>query len=90
MRDTALNHIARMQRSRRRLARGPSFRPPSPPSRQTTHAATYIICTNPRSGSWLLSEGLAATALAGNPRNGSTSKRSSVSAHGGAWIMNAI
>jgi LPS sulfotransferase NodH len=29
---------------------------------------TYVICTNPRSGSWLLSEGLASTALAGNPR----------------------
>ncbi len=29
---------------------------------------TYIICTNPRSGSWLLSEGLAATSIAGNPR----------------------
>jgi LPS sulfotransferase NodH len=30
--------------------------------------ATYIICTNPRSGSWLLSEGLTSTSLAGNPR----------------------
>jgi LPS sulfotransferase NodH len=30
--------------------------------------ATYIICTNPRSGSWLLSEGLASTSIAGNPR----------------------
>jgi LPS sulfotransferase NodH len=30
--------------------------------------ATYIICTNPRSGSWLLSEGLASTSVAGNPR----------------------
>jgi LPS sulfotransferase NodH len=29
---------------------------------------TYIICTNPRSGSWLLAEGLTATARAGNPR----------------------
>jgi LPS sulfotransferase NodH len=29
---------------------------------------TYIICTNPRSGSWLFSEGLASTSLAGNPR----------------------
>ena len=29
---------------------------------------TYIICTNPRSGSWLLSEGLASTSVAGNPR----------------------
>jgi LPS sulfotransferase NodH len=29
---------------------------------------TYLVCTNPRSGSWLLSEGLASTHLAGNPR----------------------
>jgi LPS sulfotransferase NodH len=29
---------------------------------------TYIICTNPRSGSWLLSDGLASTSIAGNPR----------------------
>ena len=28
----------------------------------------YFICTNPRSGSWLLSEGLGSTGLAGNPR----------------------
>ena len=31
-------------------------------------AASYVICTNPRSGSWLLSEGLAATGVAGHPR----------------------
>ncbi|WP_321965429.1 Stf0 family sulfotransferase [Paraburkholderia sp. J7] len=30
--------------------------------------ATYVICTNPRSGSWLLSEGLTSTSLAGKPR----------------------
>ena len=30
--------------------------------------ADYVICTNPRSGSWLLSEGLGSTRLAGNPR----------------------
>ena len=34
----------------------------------TAPTATYIICTNPRSGSWLLSEGLASTSVAGNPR----------------------
>ncbi|HET6251271.1 MAG TPA: DUF6065 family protein [Tepidisphaeraceae bacterium] len=28
----------------------------------------YFICTNPRSGSWLLSEGLALTSVAGNAR----------------------
>jgi LPS sulfotransferase NodH len=31
-------------------------------------AVHYIICTNPRSGSWLLSVGLASTGAAGNPR----------------------
>lgn len=29
---------------------------------------TYVICTNPRSGSWLLSDGLTATGIAGTPR----------------------
>lgn len=29
---------------------------------------TYIICTTPRSGSWLLSEGLESTGLGGRPR----------------------
>ncbi len=38
------------------------------PSRKTSPTTTYVICTNPRSGSWLLSEGLASTAVAGNPR----------------------
>jgi len=38
--------------------------------RQARHVApiAYIICTNPRSGSWLLSDGLTATGLAGRPR----------------------
>lgn len=29
---------------------------------------SYVICTSPRSGSWLLSEGLQATKIAGRPR----------------------
>jgi LPS sulfotransferase NodH len=29
---------------------------------------SYIICTTPRSGSWLLSDGLASTGIAGRPR----------------------
>jgi len=36
--------------------------------RSLQSAADYVICTNPRSGSWLLSEGLGSTRLAGNPR----------------------
>jgi len=38
--------------------RGPALHP----------TAAYVICTNPRSGSWLLSEGLTATGVAGHPR----------------------
>ena len=41
---------------------------PAKPLLWKAPAATYIICTNPRSGSWLLSEGLSSTGLAGNPR----------------------
>jgi LPS sulfotransferase NodH len=68
IRRMALHHLALAQEPRSELARtnksvitGGSFRWTSP-------TATYIICTNPRSGSWLLSEGLASTLLAGNPR----------------------
>jgi LPS sulfotransferase NodH len=38
------------------------------PHAPTSVRQTYLICTNPRSGSWLLSEGLASTSVAGNPR----------------------
>jgi LPS sulfotransferase NodH len=30
--------------------------------------SSYVICTNPRSGSWLLSDGLISTGVAGTPR----------------------
>lgn len=33
-----------------------------------TPKISYIICTNPRSGSWLLGDGLASTGIAGIPR----------------------
>jgi LPS sulfotransferase NodH len=36
--------------------------------RWTAPVATYIICATPRSGSWLLSDGLASTGVAGRPR----------------------
>ena len=48
-----------------------SRREPAGAPRQTGRAFpdfTYIICTTPRSGSWLLSDGLASTSRAGNPR----------------------
>lgn len=60
------------------LALAPPHRRPLPGIQKSaktsalTHSklpvTTYIICTNPRSGSWLLSEGLASTGVAGNPR----------------------
>ncbi len=37
-------------------------------SKQFRSGPLYVICTNPRSGSWLLSEGLSRTSVAGNPR----------------------
>src|SRR5690349_415976 len=33
----------------------------------TRMRAAYLICTNPRSGSWLVAEGLRATGVAGRP-----------------------
>ncbi len=39
-----------------------------PPTATPAPRVTYVICTTPRSGSWLLSDGLRSTALAGNPR----------------------
>ena len=38
------------------------------PARATSGVrASYLICTNPRSGSWLLAEGMRATGVAGRP-----------------------
>src|SRR5579862_2436407 len=50
-----------------RVTRGAAAKKPRA-LRWSSPAATYLICTNPRSGSWLLSEGLTATGVAGNPR----------------------
>jgi trehalose 2-sulfotransferase len=44
-----------------------SFRRAGRPHRPAP-TTTYIICTNPRSGSWLLSDGLESTSIAGHPR----------------------
>src|ERR1700722_14839480 len=62
------NPLAWSLPSRRRPARGHGHGPTPRPAYPLAPALTYLICTNPRSGSWLLSEGLAATSLAGNPR----------------------
>jgi LPS sulfotransferase NodH len=57
--SAALLLLRSQHRKRRRAAQVPVWSAPS---------ATYIICTNPRSGSWLLSDGLTSTGVAGNPR----------------------
>jgi LPS sulfotransferase NodH len=45
------------------------LRAPQAPHRPALHATSaYVVCTNPRSGSWLFSEGLGATGVAGHPR----------------------
>ncbi|MGB8407086.1 MAG: Stf0 family sulfotransferase [Mycobacterium sp.] len=46
----------------------PAQRHPDRISDRLIPSLTYVICTNPRSGSWLLCEGLTSSALAGNPR----------------------
>jgi LPS sulfotransferase NodH len=70
-RSLALHHLARRLASRK-LGRAPVRAVGNVTTTQslvwTSPAVTYVICTNPRSGSWLLSEGLASTGLAGNPR----------------------
>jgi LPS sulfotransferase NodH len=62
VRGLALQQLAHKRRLR--------ARPNSPLSSKHASASilSYIICTNPRSGSWLLSEGLGATRVAGRPR----------------------
>jgi LPS sulfotransferase NodH len=63
-RGLALYHLVR---SRPRSSGG--ARPVSSlPRWSTRETATYLICATPRSGSWLLSDGLRATRVAGNPR----------------------
>jgi len=64
----AVYHLALARPSRRLPASFNKGLITAKPTRSTSPTATYIICTNPRSGSWLFSEGLASTSLAGNPR----------------------
>src|ERR1700693_1244971 len=66
VRSIAMYHFARSRPPSRVSARRRDTTIQDP--RWISPTATYIICTNPRSGSWLLSEGLASTSLAGNPR----------------------
>lgn len=68
IRSIAMYHLARSRPLRRVSARSNGNVTIVQPPRWISPTATYIICTNPRSGSWLLSEGLASTSLAGNPR----------------------
>ncbi len=72
VRSIAMYQLTQSRALRPVSARTNTRRHSSPRLLQPPHSiaptATYIICTNPRSGSWLLSEGLASTSLAGNPR----------------------
>ena len=68
VRSMALHHLALSRQLRRAPAPCNGNISTARPLIWTSPVATYIICTNPRSGSWLLSEGLASTGLAGNPR----------------------
>jgi len=64
----AMYHVARARQLRRVSAGSGRNVTIARPLNKISPTATYIICTNPRSGSWLLSDGLASTSLAGNPR----------------------
>jgi LPS sulfotransferase NodH len=68
IRSAALHHLVRSRSQYYVQARNSKNGTVVPFQHRTAPAAAYIICTNPRSGSWLLSEGLASTSLAGNPR----------------------
>jgi LPS sulfotransferase NodH len=68
IRSVAMHHVARSRSRRRASASRGGNATITLPLRSITPSATYIICTNPRSGSSLLSDGLASTSLAGNPR----------------------
>jgi hypothetical protein len=65
-RSLAIHQLARLRPNRRVIPHAQVKPQEQGPVRMAP--TTYIICTNPRSGSWLLSEGLASTSLAGNPR----------------------
>ncbi len=57
-----------MSRTTHRTRRRPGLIPNFWAVPAVAPVTSYLICTNPRSGSWLLSDGLAATSAAGNPR----------------------
>src|SRR5271156_5534546 len=68
IRRMAMHHLALLQPPRRVCAGSKRSAMNAMPLPWISSSITYIICTSPRSGSWLLSEGLASTSLAGNPR----------------------
>jgi LPS sulfotransferase NodH len=85
VRMAALRHLALSRRRRRvRTVHGGNVKSMRP-LRRVSPAATYIICTNPRSGSYLLSDGLASTGLAGNPREWFNTLQEQQ--HGARWRM---
>lgn len=66
--SVALQRASGVQRPRAPVGASPGKQAIPFSERGISPLATYVICTNPRSGSWLLSEGLASTSQAGNPR----------------------
>jgi LPS sulfotransferase NodH len=68
VRQMAMLHLSRARSLPRRpvVTDTPAKKAPWPI--WSSAALTYIICTNPRSGSWLLSDGLSSTHIAGYPR----------------------
>jgi LPS sulfotransferase NodH len=85
LRRVALYHLVRSQPPRRPPTRGSGGVTAVQSLRRIPAAASYVICTNPRSGSVLLSNALASTSVAGNPRewfNASEEQR-----HRALWRM---
>jgi LPS sulfotransferase NodH len=67
-RQMAMLHLARSRAIRHAFADINGHATAAQMPAWASATATYIICTNPRSGSWLLSDGLSSTSEAGNPR----------------------
>jgi LPS sulfotransferase NodH len=84
VRSAVLFRLTRPQLQRRRMQRGRGQTTASPRV-AIAPKLSYVICTNPRSGSWLLSDGLTSTGLAGNPREWFNTLEEQQ--HGARWRM---
>jgi LPS sulfotransferase NodH len=82
---TGLHRFPRTRRGRSALPSVRIKKTMTRPPHRGSPIRTYLICTNPRSGSWLLSEALASTSLAGNPREWFSSDEEQL--HRAEWHM---